>query len=503
VGHTWTTHSATNQDWSAAAAKALQAGVEKASGCDVEVTQVYGIVNLGSFVTYEFASDLTGMSTLDSMTRYGVTTSFTYDANGNLDTKTGGWDYDWSADNLMTTAKQNGAQVQAYTYDGLGRRVKVEGASSAMWTVSVYPGIDPAFETTQAGATTKYVTAAGLRIARIDCTAANPPVCTTAYYLSGHQGSTRQVRDASRGLVFSADYELFGKPYNVGGTLVESYKFAMEKHDDPTGLVYLRARQYDPEIGRFVSADPVLGSLGMPQTLNRYVYVGNNPLTYTDPTGELFWLAAAFVIAFLTCVTLWCTSPLGSEDFWMGLSLTPGLDSIGDVGFVQMDCTRAWNDPDWGTVGTCLADVGFAALPFVGVGLVKVGGRALGRVPWNQVDDVPVGGADDLLKRIDKAVPSPHFADNFYRIDHGKFLGYNNLDEYAEGARSLLRAGVEGKATLYRSGNQLLSLNRRTSKLAILDLSSNELAAFFHASKGPRAINDFLKAGRWGRYYVG
>jgi len=52
------------------------------------------------------------------------------------------------------------------------------------------------------------------------------------------------------------------------------------------GLVYLRARYYDPDLGRFVSKDPVLGSLGIPQTLNRYAYVVNNPLKYTDPTGE-------------------------------------------------------------------------------------------------------------------------------------------------------------------------------------------------------------------------
>lgn len=59
----------------------------------------------------------------------------------------------------------------------------------------------------------------------------------------------------------------------------------MEKHDDPTGVVYLRARQYPPDIGRFVSADPVLGSLGMPRTLNRYAYVVNNPVTWIDPSG--------------------------------------------------------------------------------------------------------------------------------------------------------------------------------------------------------------------------
>jgi len=52
----------------------------------------------------------------------------------------------------------------------------------------------------------------------------------------------------------------------------------MEKRGDPTGLYYLRARMYDPAIGRFLSQDPVLGSLSMPQTLNRYAYVGNDPL---------------------------------------------------------------------------------------------------------------------------------------------------------------------------------------------------------------------------------
>jgi len=55
------------------------------------------------------------------------------------------------------------------------------------------------------------------------------------------------------------------------------YKFTSKWHDDPTGMVYLWARQGDPEIGRFASADPVLGSLSRPQTQNRYAYVANNP----------------------------------------------------------------------------------------------------------------------------------------------------------------------------------------------------------------------------------
>ena len=187
---------------------------------------------------------------------------------------------------VVTIGAMTGAQQQAYAYDALGRRVRVEGASPATWTVSVVSGMETVFERDQAGVTTKYVYAAGMRVARIDCGNQIPAACTTRYYLGDHLGSTRKLVDAGvpPAVVYSAEYEPFGKPYNVQGA--EGYRYTGEKHDDPTGLVYLRARQYDPELGRFVSADPLLGSLSTPQTQNRYAYVVNNPLTNIDPTGN-------------------------------------------------------------------------------------------------------------------------------------------------------------------------------------------------------------------------
>jgi len=59
--------------------------------------------------------------------------------------------------------------------------------------------------------------------------------------------------------------------------------------DSATGLYYIGARYMDPELGRWLSLNPELGSLWSPQTLNRYVYCVNNPLGFTDPTGEGFW----------------------------------------------------------------------------------------------------------------------------------------------------------------------------------------------------------------------
>ncbi len=294
----WYTNPATGQPWTAAEVNALEAGVEVADVLTMaRVTQLFVTVKTGLTTTYAYANGATGMNTLTSLTKGGATTSFAYDANGNLLSKTGGWSYDWNPENLMAVAKLNGVQQQAYTYDGLGRRVKVEGTTSSTWTVSIVSGMNAIYEKDQSGAVTKYVYANGMRIAKITSSGA------VQYYLGDHLGSTRKVLDANRNAVFSAEYEPFGKPYAVTGT--ESYKYTMEKHDDPTGLVYLRARQYDPDIGRFVSADSILGSGEDPQSHNRYAYVGDNPLSRTDPTGK-FWnivigAIAGAVIGYVGC----------------------------------------------------------------------------------------------------------------------------------------------------------------------------------------------------------
>jgi RHS repeat-associated protein len=155
---------------------------------------------------------------------------------------------------VLIEVGHEGSNVRAtYAYDALGRKVKVDGTSSSTWTVSAYAGMDPVFERDHAGGITKYVYAAGMRIARIDCTPANPPVCATLYFLSDHQGSTRKVLDSAGGELVGISYDPFGEASISPSTATEPYRFTSEKHD-PTGLVYLRARMYDPELGRFVSA---------------------------------------------------------------------------------------------------------------------------------------------------------------------------------------------------------------------------------------------------------
>src|SRR5439155_13765123 len=239
VSNTWTTNPATGQAWTLADVNALEAGVQKYTGSSTSVTQLYVSVKLVGSATYAYNNGASGMDELTSMTRGGITTTFAYDANGNLRSRKIGstsWlCYAWGADGLLSTATSiamtsascdsptNPSQVQAYAYDGLGRRVKVDGvAGSGAWTVSIVAGMDVIFEKTNTGALTRYVYATGARIARIDCTG-NPPTCTTSYYLADALGSTRQIRKGDRTQAFSAEYEPFGRPYNVTGT--ESYKY--------------------------------------------------------------------------------------------------------------------------------------------------------------------------------------------------------------------------------------------------------------------------------------
>ena len=65
--------------------------------------------------------------------------------------------------------------------------------------------------------------------------------------------------------------------------IATSYRYTGREYDEDTGLYYYRNRWYDPEIGRFISEDPIGFAGG---DINLYGYVGNNPLSFTDPSGN-------------------------------------------------------------------------------------------------------------------------------------------------------------------------------------------------------------------------
>jgi len=69
------------------------------------------------------------------------------------------------------------------------------------------------------------------------------------------------------------------------GTTPTTYRYTEQRWEAGLGLYFYRARWYDPALGRFAQPDTVVPEPKNPQALNRYSYVGNNPLKYIDPTG--------------------------------------------------------------------------------------------------------------------------------------------------------------------------------------------------------------------------
>jgi RHS repeat-associated protein len=81
-------------------------------------------------------------------------------------------------------------------------------------------------------------------------------------------------------------YGPYGKLLAQTGDSGTTYGFTGEQHDGATGLVYLRARYYNPGLKVFMSHDPFPGYAKQPQSQNGYNYAHNNPINYTDPTGN-------------------------------------------------------------------------------------------------------------------------------------------------------------------------------------------------------------------------
>jgi RHS repeat-associated protein len=117
-------------------------------------------------------------------------------------------------------------------------------------------------------------------VARID--AANK----LSYYLFNGHGDVVQTVSEAGEVENQYDYDIFGNPTLTIEMYAASIRYAGEFFDTETGLYYLRARYYDPYIGRFISEDTYEGKIHDPLSLNRYTYAHNDPIMYVDPTGH-------------------------------------------------------------------------------------------------------------------------------------------------------------------------------------------------------------------------
>ncbi|WP_239352703.1 RHS repeat domain-containing protein [Snodgrassella communis] len=100
------------------------------------------------------------------------------------------------------------------------------------------------------------------------------------------------ITDDQGKLQTSYDYDAFGNALNTAQPNSKiNHRYVGEYLDEDSGFYHLRARDYDPKIGRFISRDTINGLITNPITLNNYVYPGSNPIDNTDSAGEMFSIA--------------------------------------------------------------------------------------------------------------------------------------------------------------------------------------------------------------------
>jgi RHS repeat-associated protein len=204
---------------------------------------------------------------------------YTYDANGNLAQKvdpSGTWTYTWNAENQLTAVSRNGTLAASFLYDAVGRRVNKGGTTYPIQYT--YDGEDLLIE--RRSSTDILMWFHGPGIDEPLASQNQAPGFTTNWkyrHLDG-LGSLVKTVNASGVIISSVDYDAFGN----GGT-VTGYGFTGREFDPETGLLYYRARYYDPKEGRFLSEDPIRFWGGV----NFYAYVRNRPVDRIDPLGLL------------------------------------------------------------------------------------------------------------------------------------------------------------------------------------------------------------------------
>lgn len=248
-----------------------------------------------------------------------------YDAAGNL-TRSGSPSapvtYTYNANNQLVTA--GGV---AYAYDGAGRRIEETWTPPGGPTRSVRYGWDArdrlaSFQDAGGAVTTYFYDSAGDRQAKggaagpvsflidRDNATGYPQIVrergpsfdhsfvhgstllhsvedgAARYRLFNNIESTRALTGPAGAIADTFAYQAYGRLLDHTGSSTLPHRFAGEENDPESGLVYLRARYYDPRTGAFLSRDSFAGDDRDPLSLHRYLYAAGNPVNRIDPSGN-------------------------------------------------------------------------------------------------------------------------------------------------------------------------------------------------------------------------
>ena len=249
------------------------------------------------------------------------TTKYSYDSNGNqlkqsishtlpdntgLRPKTTGTAY---GDNVSNTIDKL-VEKTSYTYDGFNRLKKTETVKAGIRTTVdfTYNGDDLRVSKTvkksdkgYTAEVTNYLydrqnviletdgstNVKARYIKGINYIAKADAAGKESYFLYNGHGDVVQTVDAAGTVQNQCDYDIWGNPTLTVETANNAIRYTGEFYDEETGLYYLRARYYDPYLGRFTTEDSYWGEDDTPLSLNLYTYCENDPIQYVDPSGHV------------------------------------------------------------------------------------------------------------------------------------------------------------------------------------------------------------------------
>ncbi|HXY99370.1 MAG TPA: RHS repeat-associated core domain-containing protein [Stellaceae bacterium] len=234
-----------------------------------------------------------------------IASTFGYDANGNQ-TAGMGRTIGYTSFNLPNSIGLGTTNV-SFTHDTEHQRLTKTDTNAGATVTTLYIAAGPVYAelVTGGGGTSvtwnEYLMADGAMVGVRFNTISNPlnPVVTTRYFHKDHLGSVAVLTDENANVVQRLSYDAWGRQRNPAtwaddatGILPEQDQttrgFTGQEQLADVGLVHMNGRVYDPTLGRFTSADPVVQDPYNAQSLNRYSYVYDNPLAYSDPSGHCF-----------------------------------------------------------------------------------------------------------------------------------------------------------------------------------------------------------------------
>jgi RHS repeat-associated protein len=303
-------------------------------------------------------------------------TAYCYDANGNIISRAGST-LSWFSFNQPNTINYGSNSTQ-FKYDSNHNRW-MQSANFA-GTIETTYYIGGLLEKLVRSSTTEYRHQIPMGSGLAIYTRRTDGSVSTYYVASDHLGSGDVVMDSSANVLARESFTPFGarRGSNWQGNptsgdysefdAITRRGFTNHEMLDGVSLIHMNGRVYDPYLGRFLSPDRVIPSIGASQSLNPFSYVMDNPLTLTDPSG-LSWFSGIEnfirkfwrpILAIVVAIVAWELAP------YLSAVLTPaGATAAGTVSV---------------SVVVGVGEVVEEDITFVGGGVTIIGGAAAGAI---------------------------------------------------------------------------------------------------------------------------